>query len=226
MKKTKYVSYLRVSTDKQGKSGLGLEAQREAVKTFINGNAKLIAEYVEIESGKRDDRPKLKEALHRARVTGSTLVVAKLDRLSRNVAFLANMQESGVKFVAVDMPEANELTIHVLAAVAQHERQAISARTKAAMAAAKRRKGHKGFGHKTLPKWLEGIGNDDAVAAIRAKAADFAKDVLVVIEDIRASGHTTLQAIADELNEREITTARGGQWHPMTVRNVLQRSEG
>src|SRR5688572_18826794 len=120
-----HVAYYRVSTAQQGRSGLGLEAQRSAVMEYLNGGSwKLAGEFVEVESGKRDDRPELMKALALCELTGATLVVAKLDRLSRNVAFLATLQESGVPFVAADMPQANELTIHILAAVAQAERKA------------------------------------------------------------------------------------------------------
>src|SRR5262250_108087 len=137
---TRFVAYLRVSTARQGKSGLGLEAQRETVRQFVaSQNGKIIApEFIEIESGKRDDRPELDKAIKRCRVTGATLVVAKLDRLSRNAAFLMTLRDSGVQFVAADLPEANTMTVGVMAVVAQHEREAISARTKAALAAAKR----------------------------------------------------------------------------------------
>lgn len=219
----KYVSYLRVSTARQGKSGLGLDAQRQAIKDFINGNAMVIAEYIEVESGKNDERPKLQAALHRAKVTGATLIVAKLDRLSRDLAFLANLQKAGVRFIAADMPEANELTIHVMAALAQHERKMISERTKRALAAAKRKGVVLGNPNGARALHRAGKGNTDAVAAITAKADEFAQDVRVVIEDIRGEGITTLQGIADELNAREITTARGGQWYATTVKNVLER---
>lgn len=135
-----FVSYLRVSTDRQGRSGLGLEAQREAVTTFLNGgNWKLAAEVIEIESGKKADRPKLAEAIKLCRLYGAKLIIAKLDRLARNVAFVSNLMESGVEFTACDFPQANRLTVHILAAVAEHEAKAISERTKAALAAAKRR---------------------------------------------------------------------------------------
>src|SRR5215207_5058697 len=140
MSKGRYVSYLRVSTDRQGRSGLGLEAQRKAVADFLNGGRwDLIAEFVEVESGKRDDRPKLAEALALCRLHNATLVIAKLDRLSRDAAFLLNLQKAGVRFVAADMPEANELVVGIMAVVAQAERKMISARTKAALAAAKAR---------------------------------------------------------------------------------------
>src|SRR3954447_12356056 len=138
MAKGRYVSYLRVSTDRQGKSGLGLDAQRKAVADFLNGGRwDLIAEFVEVESGKRDDRPKLAEALALCRLHNATLVIAKLDRLSRDAAFLLGLQKAGVRFVAADMPEANELVVGIMVVVAQAERKMISARTKAALTAAK-----------------------------------------------------------------------------------------
>lgn len=220
------VSYLRVSTDKQGKSGLGLEAQRSAVADYLSGGrGKLLAEFVEVESGKHDNRPQLKAALHRAEVTGAVLLVAKLDRLSRDVAFLANLQKSGVRFRCCDMPDASEFTINILAAVAQHERKLISERTKAAMEAARRRKGFKGYGnpHGARAFRRAGKGNAAAIKAVAVGADAHTQKTLPVIDDIRASGATTLQAIADELNAREIRTARGGRWYSTTVRNVLQR---
>jgi DNA invertase Pin-like site-specific DNA recombinase len=222
----KFISYLRVSTDKQGKSGLGLEAQRQAVADYLNGGRwKLLAEFVEVESGKNDDRPQLKAALHRSEVTGAMLVVAKLDRLSRDVAFLANLQKSGVKFRCCDMPDASEFTINILAAVAQHERKLISERTKAAMAAARKRQNFKGYGNPNgAAAFLRaGAGNAAATEAVSTKANGRARKISPVIDDIRGDGITTLQGIADELNAREITTARGGRWYPTTVRNVLQR---
>ena len=140
MARGKFIGYLRVSTEKQGQSGLGLDAQRKAIEDYLNGGRwELLAEYVEIESGKRSDRPELAKALAHSKATGATLVIAKLDRLSRNVAFISNLMESGVEFVAADMPMANRLTVHVLAAVAEHEREMISQRTSAALAAAKAR---------------------------------------------------------------------------------------
>ena len=132
----KFISYLRVSTTKQEASGLGLEAQRKAVLDYLNGGSwELLAEYMETESGKKNDRPKLSKALDHCKITGATLVIAKLDRLSRNAHFLLGLQDAGVKFIAVDMPTANELTVGIMALVAQEERKAISARTKAALAA-------------------------------------------------------------------------------------------
>lgn len=217
---TKFVAYYRVSTQKQGRSGLGLDAQRQAIADFLAGG-KLIAEFVEIESGKRDQRPQLAAALHRAKVTGAKLLIAKLDRLSRNVAFIATLQESGVKFVCADMPEANELTVHLFAAIAQHERKLISERTKVALAAAKRR-GTK-LGNPNGARALRGCGNNAAVETIKAKAKRFAAEIEPVIADIRAAGTTSYRAIAQELNARGILTARGGAWHATTVKNVMGR---
>src|SRR6266699_2013274 len=126
----KFVAYFRVSTDRQGKSGLGLEAQRESVLNYLDGGRwALIAEFTEIESGKRNDRPELEKALAACRKQKAKLVIAKLDRLSRNLAFIATLMDSGVEFIAVDNPHANKLTVHILAAVAQHERETISSRT-------------------------------------------------------------------------------------------------
>ena len=130
----KFVAYYRVSTAKQGSSGLGLDAQRQAVRDYLNGGAwELIAEFQEVESGKRSDRPELARAMERCRLTGATLLIAKLDRLSRNVHFLSGLMEQGVDFLACDLPTANKLTVHIMAAVAEQEREAISARTKAAI---------------------------------------------------------------------------------------------
>ncbi len=138
MKTGKYIAYYRVSTQRQGKSGLGLEAQQAAVKDHLNGGRwQLVAQITEVESGKRKDRPKLAEALKLCRVHGATLIIAKLDRLARNVAFVSALMDAGVEFEAVDFPQANRLTIHIMAAVAEHEAKAISERTKAALAAAK-----------------------------------------------------------------------------------------
>jgi DNA invertase Pin-like site-specific DNA recombinase len=221
----KFVSYLRVSTERQGQSGLGLDAQRKAVADYLNGGQwALLREYVEIESGKRADRPQLLAALAHAKATGATLIVAKLDRLSRNVAFIAALMESGVEFVAADMPMANRLTVHVLAAVAEHEREAISARTKAALAAAKAR-GQK-LGNPNGARALRGLGNAAGIAATRALADRHAAQVLPVIDAIRGEGVTSLLGIAGELNRRGILTARGGQWYATTVRNLLGRGGG
>jgi len=216
------INYYRVSTAKQGRSGLGLDAQRAAIETFCSTRGcKPLGEYVEIESGKRDDRPELAKALHHAKVTGATLVIAKLDRLSRNLAFLAKLQDAGTKFLAADMPEANETTVQIMAVIAQAERKAISKRTKDALAAAKARGQRLGnpIGAKAFGEYQ---GNGAAVDAIKAKAKAFAIDVMPIIQAIRSEGHTSLRAIATQLNERGIMTARGGKWAAQAVTNVIQ----
>jgi DNA invertase Pin-like site-specific DNA recombinase len=220
----KTISYYRVSTAKQGESGLGLEAQRAAVNAYAaRAGGSQLAEYVEVESGKRDHRPELLKALHHAKVTGGTLVIAKLDRLSRNVAFLAALQESGTRFVCADMPEANELTIHIMAAIAQAERKMISQRTKDALAAAKARGAVLGNPNGAAALRRAQRGNADAVAVVKGKAAAFAADVLPIIHAIKEEGHSSLSAIAEQLNARDIKTARGGRWEKATVRNILTR---
>src|SRR5580704_1542251 len=147
-----FVAYYRVSTQRQGRSGLGLEAQQKAVRDYLNGGDwRMVGEFVEVESGRRKDRPRLAEALSMCRVHGAKLIIAKLDRLARNVAFISTLMDSGVDFEAADFPQANRLTIHILAAVAEHEARMISERTKAALAAAKRR-GVKLGGHRAGAK--------------------------------------------------------------------------
>ncbi len=216
------INYYRVSTAKQGRSGLGEDAQRAAIAAYCVGRGcEPLGEYREVESGKRDDRPELAKALHHAKVTGATLVIAKLDRLSRNLAFLATLQDAGTKFVAADMPEANELTIHIMAVMAQAERKAISRRTKEALAAAKKRGTKLGnpMGAKAFGPYE---GNGAAVEAIKAKAKAFADDVMPIVEAIRSEGHTTLRAVAAQLNERGIVTARGGKWGPQSVSDIVR----
>lgn len=216
------INYYRVSTAKQGRSGLGLEAQRTAIAEFCSTRGcEPLGEYTETESGKRDDRPELVKALHHAKVTGATLVIAKLDRLSRNVAFLATLQDAGTKFIAADMPEANELTIHIMAAMAQHERKLISRRTKDALAAAKAR-GVKLGNPQGAAAFGERRGGVAAVKAIKAKSKAFAQDVAPIITAIRQDGHVSLRAIAAELNARGIMTARGGKWAPQSVSDALK----
>lgn len=211
----RYVAYYRVSTEQQGKSGLGLEAQRAAVLAFV-GNHELMSEHTDIESGKHAERPALKQALSEARKAGATLVIAKLDRLARNVAFIANLMESGVRFVAVDMPQANPLTLHVMAAFAQHEREAISQRTKAALAAAKARGTKLGnpSPHASLAK---------GKATLKAKADEFAQRVYPLIGKLLADGSPSLHRLAAILNQHGVSTARGSVWTAAAVRNVLLR---
>jgi DNA invertase Pin-like site-specific DNA recombinase len=214
----RFVAYYRVSTDRQGKSGLGLEAQQKAVRDYLNGGAwEMVAELVEVESGKRADRPKLATALDACRKHKARLVIAKLDRLSRNLAFIATLMESGVEFVAVDTPHANKLTLHILAAVAEHEREAISERTKAALAAARARGTR--LGTPDPEGAVKRMG-----AALKAKATQFAANVAPIIREIRAAGYTSHNAIAGQLNARKVATARGGQWTHVQVGQILARA--
>lgn len=219
------VAYYRASTAQQGASGLGLEAQRAAVEALCAARGwELIAPpFLEIESGKRNDRPKLTEALDRAKLTGATLVVAKLDRLSRNLAFLANLQDSGVRFVAADMPEANELTVHIMAAVAQAERKAISRRTTEALAAAKARGQRLGNPHGAAAFKRAGKGNGAACAQVSADATVFAEGLRETVARHRARGVASLGGLAAALNEEGILTPRGGRWHASSVRNLMAR---
>ena len=220
-----FVAYYRVSTARQGRSGLGLDAQRRAVTDFLNGGSwELMAEFVEVESGKADDRPQLEQALATCELSGATLVVAKLDRLSRNLAFLAKLQESGARFVAADMPEANELTIHIMAAVAQAERKAISTRTREALAAAKARGVRLGGNRGNLDDLRKGPAKSAEVRGRQAK--ERALKVRRQIEAIAAGREgITLREIAGALNDRGITAPRGGRWHAAQVKAALQASE-
>jgi DNA invertase Pin-like site-specific DNA recombinase len=216
-----YVTYLRVSTDRQGKSGLGLEAQRKAVADHVAGKGEIAAEYVEIESGKKNDRPQLARALAEAKRIGAVLLIAKLDRLARNVAFIANLLEAGVEIAAADMPEANRFLLHVMAAVAEHEAQAISDRTRAALAAAKARGVALGWSMPGRAAEQRHAARKGAERNAR-KADQHAANVLPVICQVAACG-ASLRQIAGELNTRGIKTARGGLWYAATVRNVMAR---
>jgi DNA invertase Pin-like site-specific DNA recombinase len=215
-----FVSYLRVSTRRQGESGLGLEAQRAAVARHV-GAGRLVGQYLEVESGGKNDRPQLAAALAHARVTNSTLIIAKLDRLARNVAFISSLMEAGVDFVAADLPSANKLTIHILAAVAEYEREQISARIKAALAAAKARGVKLGSPDGGRALLAAGKGNTAAIAALQASAAAWRSRLMPIIEAIRATGITSPSAIAAELDQRGIVTLRGGKWRGPTVKRLL-----
>jgi DNA invertase Pin-like site-specific DNA recombinase len=215
----RFVAYYRVSTEKQGRSGLGLEAQRKAVMAHLNGGSwELVGEFTEVESGKRTDRPKLAEAIRLAKRAKATLIIAKLDRLARNVAFIANLMESGVEFVAVDIPLANKLTIHILAAVAEHEREMISKRTAAALAAAKAR------GTALRNRTNMAAARDSSRTARTTAASRFASNVLAVIRQIEAAGITSLRQIALALNARGVPTRRGSAWQPVQVKRVMERA--
>lgn len=217
---TRFISYFRVSTARQGRSGLGIEAQRHAVAAHLTGR-KPLAEFLEVESGRKSDRPMLAQALAACRVHRAVLVIAKLDRLARNVSFVSALMEAGVEFVACDFPQANRLTIHILAAVAENETRLISERTRAALAAAKAR-------GRTLGGFRGRAGTctdlQKARASRIAKAKQRACDLAPTIEQLRSDGAHSLRAIAAGLNSRRITAPRGGLWSAAQVRSVLKRT--
>ncbi|KPF79492.1 recombinase family protein [Novosphingobium sp. AAP93] len=217
-----FVAYYRVSTDRQGRSGLGLDAQREAVHNFLGQRPHtLVAELVEVESGRNADRPQLAEAFALCRVHHATLIIAKLDRLARSVAFVSNILDSGVDFVAADFPEANRLTIHILSAVAEHEARMISERTKAALSAARARGVVLGGNRGNLPA----VAAKGALASAKVRsqrAAERARDLAPVITHLRDAGQS-FAAIATELEQRGIPAARGGTWTGQKVSRFLQR---
>jgi DNA invertase Pin-like site-specific DNA recombinase len=218
------VSYLRVSTAKQGISGLGLEAQRAAVAGFTAaGGHTLVTEFLEVESGKRADRPQLETALAACRLHRATLVIAKLDRLARNVAFIANLMDGGVEFVACDMPHANRLTLHLLAAIAEHEREMISERTKAALQAAKAR-GVK-LGNPNGAAALRAGCRDAAARSVvvrQAKAQCYALGVLPLVRQLTAEGIVGYRSVAVALNQRGVPCPSGGVWYAERVRRLLR----
>ena len=218
------ISYLRVSTARQGASGLGLEAQRAAVATFVAaGEHSMIAEYVEIESGARAARPHLNTALASCRLHRATLVIAKLDRLARNVSFIANLMDGGVEFVACDMPHANRLTLHLLAAIAEHEREMISQRTKAALQAARARGVRLGnpSGAGALLKGCSAAAGRSA-AVRRAKAAAHAAAVAPTFAEL-TSERISFRAMAKVLNHRGVPSPTELSWYPEQVRRTQLR---
>jgi DNA invertase Pin-like site-specific DNA recombinase len=233
----KWISYLRVSTGRQGKSGLGIEAQRSSVDDYLNGgNWTLLKEYVEVESGKNTARPKLAEAIQACRVFGAKLVIAKLDRLSRDAHFLLGLEKASVDFVAADMPNANRLTVGIMAMVAEEERRMISKRTKEALAAARKRgtklggarrkligvdeRGRKKYGAAvTFSAKVRAMG----VAAQQARADARAADLAPILKELQEAGKTSLGQLAAGLNEAGVPTPRGGEWTATQVQRVLAR---
>jgi DNA invertase Pin-like site-specific DNA recombinase len=222
--KPKFVVYYRVSTQKQGRSGLGLEAQKAAVQAYVKTvNGVELAAFTEVESGKVNARPMLDAALLRCRQARATLLIAKLDRLSRNGAFLYNLRDSGQKFIALDIPDANALTLGVMIAMAQHERETISARTKAALAARKARGERLGNRRDMSP--YAAAASVLGQKANRRKAIERAKEVAPVIIEAQDSGHQSLQAIADYLNGKQVPTPRGKQWTRTAVAHAITYSQ-
>lgn len=228
MAQGKFVSYLRVSTDRQGRSGLGLDAQRQAVSEYLNGGQwELVSEVIEVESGKNSDRLQLHKAIAKCRAYGAKLVIAKLDRLSRDAHFLLGLQKAGVEFVAADMPEANRLTVGIMALVAEQEREQISRRTKEALAAAKARgtllgafRDGKFVGRTGTPQ-----DTQKARQARSERAQRAANEKADVIRELDPDGSMSLRALAQRLNDAGIPTPSGkGCWQPNTVRRLRQRT--
>jgi DNA invertase Pin-like site-specific DNA recombinase len=207
----KFIAYYRVSTVEQGRSGLGLEAQQAAVQNYLNGGTwELVGEFTEVESGRKSARPELAKALATCKKQKATLVIARLDRLARNVAFISALMETKVQFVAADMPEATPFMLHIYAAVAQEEARAISARTKAALAAAKVRGVQLG---------ATGI---ERAARYKAEARARAVELAPLLRELQQQG-LSLAAIAGELAKRGVPTPRGGAWHPQMVVRLIER---
>lgn len=215
----RFVAYFRVSTAKQGQSGLGLEAQRQTVLQSI-GDGELLEEFTEIESGKLNSRPQLQAALKHARLTKSTLVVAKLDRLSRNAAFLNQLFDADVPIRCADMPFADRFTVGILAQVAQWERERISDRTKAALSIAKAR-GRILGGKRSNQRCLTAEGRHKAAATRRASSTQRKIDVMPYVDAARDAGHTSLRGIAKYLNARRIAAPRGGDWQAAQIARLL-----
>lgn len=207
------ITYYRVSTERQGKSGLGLEAQQSMVSAFAGSNGfNIVAQFTEVESGKKANRPVLLAALASCKVNDAVLLIAKLDRLGRNVAFISTLMQSGVEFKAVDNPYAGKFMVHIMAAVAEHEREQISERTTAALKAAKLRGVELGKNGKYVLSKLN-----------KVLADGFAWDMKPIIERVRLDGFTTVRQISKELNRLQIPTYRQTRWHPTTVHQILQR---
>lgn len=220
MAKGRFIAYYRVSTAKQGQSGLGLEAQKAAVLDHLNGGrCELVAEHTEVESGKVADRPVLVKAMQDCKLLGAKLIIAKLDRLSRDAHFLLGLEKSGIDFVAADMPNANRLTVGIMAMVADEERRMISARTKAALAAAKARGVHLGGVRPGQGRVDHTLGHK----ALTALSDAFAARVAPMAKAMRDSG-MSFGRIAAELASRGVATMRGGAWTATAVRNVLMRA--
>ena len=213
--KMKFVSYYRVSTQKQGINGNGIEAQKQSVDRYLKTlDCELLASYEEVESGGNNERPKLLEAIQLAKTQKAILVIAKLDRLSRNAAFLLTLQDSGVDFVCCDMPNADRFSVGILALLAQKERELISTRTKAGLAIVKQR-------GTVLGNPNGKVALTTARAAIQSRKKAFVVDAVKTIEEIKSTGVTTLAKLAECLNKRGEKSPRGRAWTPTAVRRVL-----
>lgn len=227
MQRSNFVCYYRVSTNKQGKSGLGLDAQRKSVSDYLNGgNWNIIEEFTEIESGRKNQRPKLQAAIELCKATGSTLIVAKIDRLTRDAAFLLNLKDAGVDFVAADMPDANRLTVGIMALIAEQEREAISKRTKDALAAARARGVVLGaYSKSDKSKYVGGKGTrQTALVASQARSRKFKEKALAkvaLLSRYDPDGDKSLRELAAIFNDNGIATVSGkGSWSANSVRRL------
>ena len=216
-----FIAYYRVSTQRQGQSGLGLESQQSVVTDYINRQeGALLHQYTEVESGKNNNRPELAKALQHCQLTNATLIVSKLDRLSRDLHFLSSVMQSNIKFICCDQPNSGPLVLQVLAAVAEEERRAISTRTKLALTEAKKKGiqlGNPNFNE------VRNTCTSNAHSEFMANTEKYREAILPVIENVRASGKTTLKGIADELNRLGFKSRTGKQFHPSTVRNLIRQ---
>lgn len=212
-----YTPYYRVSTQKQGSSGLGLEAQQAAVRAFVQDPTQLVGEFVEVESGKKNQRPQLLAAMAEARRVGSTLLIAKLDRLSRNASFILALRDSGVDFVCCDMPDANTLTVGLFAVLAQHERETISKRTKDALTAKKARGAKLGNPRNMTPAIYQ---QGQAAMQRNAREHPANQQAALLADLLRAKGQTLWQ-IANRLNAVGYRTRRGKEFQATTVQRLL-----
>jgi DNA invertase Pin-like site-specific DNA recombinase len=202
----KYVGYYRVSTKKQARSGLGLEAQQQMVRQFAHANGSLVAEFVEVESGRNDQRSELAKAMIASKKAGASLLIARLDRFSRRVSFIASMMEKGVQLVVAEMPHATDFQLHIFAALAQEERRLISERTKAALAQAKRR------------GTVLGKNGSALAAANKARAVSFANQIRDTLPNVWRS--MSYSELARHLNEAGLVTINGNRFHPQTAKNL------
>lgn len=218
---TKYVAYLRVSTQKQGYSGLGLEAQREIIHNYLHDTIP-ISEYVEVESGRKSDRPKLEEALSQCRKEGAILIVAKLDRLARSVSFLSSLLESDVEIVFCDFPQANKMVLHIISAISQYEAELTAARTKAALQAKKARGFKLGNPEHLLDKHEEAIQNSIKTCKAKADSNPNNKRAIALLRTLVKEEHT-YQEMAEILNREGFVSSHGCSFTKSTVYKLIKR---
>lgn len=218
---TKYIAYLRVSTQKQGYSGLGLEAQREIISKYLQGKSP-IAEFTEVESGRHNDRPKLKEALVQCRKDGATLIVAKLDRLARNVSFLTSLLDSGQEITFCDFPNCNKMVISILGAIAQYEAELTATRTKQALQAKKARGAKLGNPEHLMDKHAQAIANSNKTNREKAQSNPNNRRAVAFLKEL-VKQDKTLQQMADTLNSESFVTSQGCQFSSSTVFKLIKR---